>query len=87
MNDLFPYLIAYKMMLSRWLDTREYGTFETHASDPVNISSRTYPRDDIPDILGGKLDALPGVGSGDTTPNSGGFRWVPGTPHLTPVDN
>jgi hypothetical protein len=35
------------------------ATAKAHASDPVAIGGRTYPREDIPDILGGKLDALP----------------------------
>ena len=30
-----------------------------HADDPITIGNRTYPREDIPEILGGKLDALP----------------------------
>ena len=35
------------------------ATANAHASDPITIGGRTYPREDIPDILGGKLDALP----------------------------
>jgi len=31
----------------------------THANDPISIGGRAYPREDIPDILGGKLEALP----------------------------
>ena len=34
-------------------------TAKTHATDPIAIGGRTYPREDIPDILGGKLDSLP----------------------------
>ena len=34
-------------------------TAKAHADDPVAIGGRTYPREDIPAILGGKLDALP----------------------------
>ena len=34
-------------------------TAKAHATDPIAIGSRTYPREDIPEILGGKLDGLP----------------------------
>jgi len=39
--------------------TEDEATTNAHASDPVAIGGRTYPREDIPDILGGRLDALP----------------------------
>ena len=35
------------------------ATTKTHATDPIAIDGRTYPREDIPDILGSKLDGLP----------------------------
>jgi hypothetical protein len=35
------------------------ATAKSHADDPITIGGRTYPREDIPAILGGKLDALP----------------------------
>ena len=35
------------------------ATAKAHASDPIAIGGRTYPLEDIPDILGGKLDGLP----------------------------
>ena len=35
------------------------ATAKAHADDPITISGRTYPREDIQEILGGKLDALP----------------------------
>jgi N12 class adenine-specific DNA methylase len=35
------------------------ATAKTHAADPIAIGGRTYPREDIPEILGGKLEALP----------------------------
>jgi hypothetical protein len=35
------------------------ATSKSHADDPIAIGGRTYPREDIPDILGGKLDGLP----------------------------
>jgi hypothetical protein len=35
------------------------ATSKTHANDPIAIAGRTYPREDIPEILGGKLDGLP----------------------------
>jgi hypothetical protein len=39
--------------------TADETTAKAHASDPIAIGARAYPRDDIPEILGGKLDALP----------------------------
>jgi len=35
------------------------ATAKTHAGDPITISGRTYPREDISETLGGKLDGLP----------------------------
>jgi N12 class adenine-specific DNA methylase len=35
------------------------ATTKAHATDPIAIGGRTYPREDIPEILGGKLDSLP----------------------------
>jgi N12 class adenine-specific DNA methylase len=35
------------------------ATAKNHAADPIAIGGRTYPREDIPEILGGKLDGLP----------------------------
>ena len=35
------------------------ATAKTHATDAIAIDGRTYPREDIPNILGGKLDGLP----------------------------
>jgi hypothetical protein len=35
------------------------ATTKSHADDPTKIGSRTYPREDIQEILGGKLDGLP----------------------------
>jgi hypothetical protein len=32
---------------------------KTHATDAIAIDGRAYPREDIPNILGGKLDGLP----------------------------
>ena len=34
------------------------ATAKAHADDPITIGGRTYPREDIPAILGSKLDAL-----------------------------
>ena len=34
-------------------------TAKAHAPDPIAIGGRTYPREDIHEILGGKLDGLP----------------------------
>ena len=39
--------------------TADEATATAHADDPITIGGRTYPRDDVPAILGGKLDALP----------------------------
>ncbi len=35
------------------------STAKAHATDPITIGGRTYPREDISDVLGGKLDGLP----------------------------
>ena len=35
------------------------ATTKSHADDPITLGGHTYPREDIPAILGGKLDALP----------------------------
>jgi len=35
------------------------ATAKTHATDPIAIGGRTYPLEDVPDILGGRLNALP----------------------------
>jgi N12 class adenine-specific DNA methylase len=37
----------------------DYDTAKRHADDPIAIGGRTYPREDVSDILGGKLDGLP----------------------------
>jgi len=39
--------------------TTDHTTAAGHASDPITIGGRAYPGEDIPGILGGKLDALP----------------------------
>jgi hypothetical protein len=39
--------------------TADETAANTHANDPIAIAGRTYPREDIPYILSGKLDALP----------------------------
>jgi hypothetical protein len=39
--------------------TADHATATAHADDPITIGGRTYPREDIPEILGRKLDALP----------------------------
>jgi N12 class adenine-specific DNA methylase len=39
--------------------TSDQQTVTDHADDPIAIGNRTYPREDIPAILGKKLDALP----------------------------
>jgi N12 class adenine-specific DNA methylase len=35
------------------------STAKAHATDPITIGGRTYPREDLSDVLGGKLDGLP----------------------------
>src|SRR5271157_1194648 len=39
--------------------TTDHTTAAGHASDPITIGGRAYPGEDIPEILGGRLDALP----------------------------
>jgi len=39
--------------------TADETTAKAHASDPITIGGRSFPREDIPEILGGKLDAMP----------------------------
>ncbi|HUY32564.1 MAG TPA: hypothetical protein VMV69_07255, partial [Pirellulales bacterium] len=39
--------------------TADEVTANAHADDPIAIGGRTYPREDVAEILGGKLDALP----------------------------
>jgi hypothetical protein len=39
--------------------TVDQSTANSHATAPIAIGGRTYPREDIPDILVGKLDTLP----------------------------
>jgi N12 class adenine-specific DNA methylase len=39
--------------------TADEATTKAHAGDPIAIGGRTYPREDISEILGGKLDTLP----------------------------
>ncbi len=39
--------------------TADEATATAHAGDPITIGGRTCSREDVPDILGGKLDALP----------------------------
>jgi hypothetical protein len=56
-HGLPPTIASLSDRLSRL--TEDEATTNAHASDPVNIGGRTYPRDDVPDILGDKLDALP----------------------------
>jgi len=39
--------------------TTDHATADAHADDPIAIGKRTWPREDVPEILGGKLDGLP----------------------------
>ena len=39
--------------------TKDHATAQAHADDPMIIGKRTWPREDVPAILGGHLDALP----------------------------
>ncbi|MCX7392549.1 MAG: DEAD/DEAH box helicase family protein [Planctomycetales bacterium] len=56
-RDLPKMIAGLSERLSK-LSTDE-ATAKDHASDPIAIGGRTYPREDIPEILGGKLDGLP----------------------------
>ena len=46
---------------SDWLSklSADEATAKTHAIDPITIDGRSCPREDIPEILGATLDALP----------------------------
>jgi len=46
--------------------TTDEATANVHADDPIAIGGRTSPREDVAEILGGKLDALP-MGVRETT--------------------
>ncbi len=39
--------------------TTDHATADAHADDPMTIGKRTWPREDVPAVLGGQLDALP----------------------------
>ena len=39
--------------------TTDHATADAHVDDPITIGKRTWPREDVPAVLGGKLDALP----------------------------
>ncbi len=39
--------------------TTDHATADTHADDPITIGKRTWPREDVAAVLGGKLDTLP----------------------------
>jgi hypothetical protein len=39
--------------------TKDHATAQAHADDPMIIGKRTWPREDVPAILGGHLDSLP----------------------------
>jgi hypothetical protein len=52
------------------------ATAKTHAADPIAIGGRTYPREDIPEILGGKLNALPNTVRETTRIPLGNYRGL-----------
>ena len=56
-RDLPKMITGLSERLSK-LSTDE-ATAKEHVTDPITIGGRTYPREDIPEILGGKLDGLP----------------------------
>jgi N12 class adenine-specific DNA methylase len=56
-RDLPPTIAAMSERLRKL--TVDDQTVTEHADDPIAIGGRTYPREDIPAILGKKLDALP----------------------------
>ncbi len=39
--------------------SEDEATTKAHVDDPIAIGARAYPREDIPDILDGRLEALP----------------------------
>jgi N12 class adenine-specific DNA methylase len=39
--------------------TKDHATAQAHAGDPMIIGKRTWPREEVPAVLGGQLDALP----------------------------
>jgi hypothetical protein len=51
-------------------------TAKAHADDPTTIGGRTYPREDIAQILGGKLDALPMSAPNATRISLGTYRGL-----------
>lgn len=56
-RDLPGTIASLKERLTK-LET-DKDSVNAHAADPIAIGGRAYPREDIPDILGGKLEALP----------------------------
>ena len=56
-RDLPGMIVGLSERLSKL--SADEATAKTHADDPITIGGRTYPREDIPEILGGKLDGLP----------------------------
>jgi hypothetical protein len=56
-QGLPPTIASLSDRLSRL--TEDEATTKAHASDPVIIGGRTYPGEDIAEVLGGRLDALP----------------------------
>ncbi|MBC7818142.1 MAG: DEAD/DEAH box helicase family protein, partial [Planctomycetaceae bacterium] len=56
-NDLPKTISGLSERLSKL--SADEATASTHATAPTAIGGRTYPREDIPEILGGKLDGLP----------------------------
>jgi hypothetical protein len=56
--------------------TADQATTATHAADPIIIAGRTCPRDEVAEILGGKLDGLPKFVSDTTRVPLGSYRGL-----------
>jgi N12 class adenine-specific DNA methylase len=56
-RDLPATIASLSERLSKF--SADEATTKLHADDPIKIGSRTYPREDVAEILGGKLDGLP----------------------------
>jgi N12 class adenine-specific DNA methylase len=57
--------------------TTDHTTADAHADDPITIGKRTCPREDVPAILGCKLDSLPSSVRESTRIPIGTYRGLP----------
>jgi N12 class adenine-specific DNA methylase len=56
--------------------TADQATTAAHAADPIIIAGRTCPRDEVTEILGGKLDGLPKFVTDTTRVPLGTYRGL-----------